>query len=218
MRKHQQCLVLMFFTHLWTNSDAHTHADSHSFPPLLSCNWWQKPCICKPNVEEEDRANSTCNPFPHILSFFFSFPICLRPLPHCLHTHSLISRLSHWYEGPGRHCDMLRRQYKYLISPNGNRHCALIAPHIIWGAISVADIPFDPPSVWCSLLLLPHLSQSFLCLCSLFLGHMSPSDFISLLVTVDWFLFFLSVSPSVSILFLLALWGFSSCALLFSLR
>lgn len=42
---------------------------------------------------------------------------------------------------------MLRRQYKYLISPNGSRHSTLIAPHIIWGAISAADIPFDPPFV-----------------------------------------------------------------------
>lgn len=50
-------------------------------------------------------------------------------------------------KGPGQHCDMLRRQYKYLISLNGNRHGALIAPHIIWGAVSAADIPFDPSSV-----------------------------------------------------------------------
>lgn len=76
-------------------------------------------------------------------------------------------------KGPGQHCDMLRRQYKYLISPNGNRHGALIAPHIIWGAVSVADIPFDPSSI-------SPLSSSFgpsqlLLFMQFILGHMSLS-------------------------------------------
>lgn len=94
---------------------------------------------------------------------FFSSPFLSVPPPHCLYTHSLIRHLSHWYDGPGQHCDMLRRQYKYLISPNGNRHSVLIAPHIIWGAVSAADIPFDPPSICPSplpLTLCPSLSAS----------------------------------------------------------
>lgn len=120
-----------------------------------------------------DRTNSASNtsPTPLFLSFFFFslfLSICLSTSSHCLFTSSFIRHLSHWYEGPGQHCDMLRRQYKYLISPNGNRHSTLIAPHIIWGAVSGADIPFDPSSVSPSPLPLAHLSLSFFCLWSLF--------------------------------------------------
>lgn len=57
---------------------------------------------------------------------------------------------------------MLRRQYKYLISPNGNRHSALIAPHIICGAVSAVDIPFDPSSVSPSPLPLAHVFLLFM--------------------------------------------------------
>lgn len=90
-------------------------------------------------------------------------------------------------KGPRQHCDMLRRQYKYLISPNGNHHSALIVPHIIQSgrrgcACSCVCVylqrtsPFDSCAVIPSPLPLAHLSPSFFCSCSLFLDHMSLSD------------------------------------------
>lgn len=110
------------------------------------------------------------------LSFSPFLSLCLPTSSHCLYAHSFIRHLSHWYEGPGQHCDMLRRQYKYLISSNGNRHRALIAPHIIWGAVSAADIPFDPPSVCPSPLPFTHRSLFIPLFMQFILGHMSLSD------------------------------------------
>lgn len=62
-----------------------------------------------------------------LLSFHISFSPSFSHSPSC----PVISRLSHTYAGPRQRCDMLRRQYKYLIRPNGNHHSVLIAPHII---------------------------------------------------------------------------------------
>ena len=120
----------------------HTH--SHSLPQTSLVIDDRGLNICKPNVEMGDRANSASNTSPPPLSFLLSVPP--PPLTVCAPALSLgICHID--MKGPGQHCDMLRRQYKYLISPNGNRHGALIAPHIIWGAVSAADIPFDPSSM-----------------------------------------------------------------------
>lgn len=54
-------------------------------------------------------------------------PLERRPLPDSF----IFKHLSRGCERGPRHCDTLRRQYKYLISPNGNHRRALIVPHII---------------------------------------------------------------------------------------
>lgn len=100
-------------------------------------------------------------------------PLERRPLPDSF----IFEHLSRGCERGPRHCDTLRRQYKYLISPNGNHRRALIVPHIIQkggrleegGGEEVGDSvspqrtsPFDSLAVSPSPLPSAHLSLLFL--------------------------------------------------------
>lgn len=112
-----------------TYTAKHAPLNSHSLTPQQVCNWWKRAENLQTNCR--NRRWSKLNTF---LSFY----------SHPLTVHYLALSLGICHTDVKQHCDMFRRQYKYLISPNGNHHSVLIAPQIIWGwGESVAHICYS---------------------------------------------------------------------------
>lgn len=118
---------------LLAESPKHTHMGTmHQGRTILVINDGGT-SICKPNVKAAAQSKlcplqlfTSMSPFTLGAPFlFFAPPLNQRLLPDSFICHVNVKGVLQL------HCDTLGRQYKYLISPNGNHHRALIVPHII---------------------------------------------------------------------------------------